>query len=250
MRILLALAGLLLATSAQAALVEVRLDSSPLQHQPLNYPTANTPAKPILTLDTLSGNTWLDVNLTRGYSYNTIMAELQNKNSNFYGFRIATMSEVLQLLRNNFTFTTFSTNMSKFTGEKYYTPNAAVGTPEWHTNQANMAQYAEFYYKFGHNRDNGGATSVGFYLNDATDATASKKQLLLNVSYTEDISPNIHSSIIYYNMTTSSYTPAYTSTGAGWMLIQEPAEVSAPIAIGTLALLAFGWRRRLSSNQP
>jgi hypothetical protein len=244
------LAGLLLATSAQAALVEVRMDSSPLQHQPLNYPTPNTPAKPILTLDTLSGNTWLDVNLTRGYSYNAIVTELQNKNSNFYGFRIATMSEVLQLLRNHFTFTTFSTSLSKITGNNYYTANATPGTSAWDANQTNMGLYADFYYKFGNNKDQGGAVTTGFYLNDLEGASTSNRQLLLSVSHSEDISSQMHSSVIHYNMS-SSYTPTYTHSGVGWMLIQEPADVSAPAALtGGLALLTFGRFRRRTATKP
>lgn len=249
MRYAFALAGLMLATTAQAALVDVWLDSSPLQHQPLNYPTPGSPAKPILTLDTLSGNKWLDVNLTRGYSYNAMMAELQNTRSNFYGFRIATMSEVLQLLNNHFTFTTFSTNLSKFTGQNYYTANATVGSPEWYTNQNNIATYADFYYKFGNNRDKGGAVTAGFYLNDLAGTPSANKQLLLSVSHTEDISISSHSSIIYYNMS-SSYTPTYTNGGVGWMLIQEPTAVSAPLAIGALSLLAIGWHRRKTPKRP
>lgn len=243
------LAGLLLATSAHAALVEVRLDSSPLQQKTLNYPSPNAPAKPILTLDTLSGHKWLDVNLTRGYSYNTIVAELQNTRSDFYGFRIATMTEVLQLFRNHFTFTTFSNSMSRYTGENYYTNNAVIGSPEWYKNQKNIDTYGDFYYKFGNNRDIHGAVSSGFYLNDSSSGVSSwNRQLLMNVSHSEDLTSSSHSSIILYNWA-NSYSADYSSSGIGWMLIHEPMDVSTPPFAAAMLLLAFGWRSRQSSRK-
>lgn len=241
---LLAALALFIPTLAQAALIEERYEGSPLQNIPYSY-SGYSAIHPALTLDTTTGFRWLDVNLSRNYSYNTMKTMLADRNSAFFGFRIATQTEVLQLLTNHFTFTTFTSGTSQYTGGNYYTANAQPGTPEYARNVTNIGLYEEFYRKLGNNRDIGGLTTVGFYLQDNPAPTATSPLMLLNASYTEAVSPNTHSSMIFYNQTNSDYKANYTNIGTGWMLIQEPSAV--PLGgSGILALcgLAFCFRRR------